>query len=157
MRAYQVFAGMAPEQATALLGALREQSPATYAQALAMASAALRARPVYLRRQPLEKQAQAARRAFSRVAANEAAEEVLATFFLECEKDLLVEWLDGLGVAHEDGTLSATPEAPPGAKLREAVESFRKGGDGWKRELLLRAFAAQSAVDWPELDALLEG
>jgi hypothetical protein len=155
MRAYQVFAGMAPDRATALLGALREKSPATYEQALALASAALRARPVYLRRQPLEKQAQAARRAFSRVAANEAAEEVLATYFLECEKALLLEWLDAVGVEHDDGTLSATPAAPPAKKLREAVEAFRKGADDWKRDLLLRAFAAQSAVDWPELEALL--
>jgi hypothetical protein len=39
--------------------------------------------------------------------------------------------------------------------LRKAVEAQRAKGDDWNRELLLRAFAAQDAIDWPALDALL--
>ena len=158
MRAYQVFADMTQEQASALLSAFKERSPATYRQSLALASAALKARPVYLLRQPLEKQAQAARRALSRVAANDAAEEVLATYFLDCQRELLVEWLDTAGVEHEDGTLKeARPAAPDAEKLRAAVDTFRGASDDWNRDLLLRAFAAQSSIDWPDLDTLLAG
>jgi hypothetical protein len=157
MRAYQVFADMTPEQASALLSAFKERSPATYRQSLALASAALKARPVYLMRQPIEKQAQAARRALARVAANDAAEEVLATYFLDCQRELLVEWLETAGVEHEEGTLKeARPPAPEPAKLRDAVDAFRKASDDWNRDLLLRAFAAQSSIDWPALDDLLE-
>lgn len=156
MRAYQIFASLPPERAAELFRVLREKSPLAFQQALAVASAALKARPVYLAKQPFEKQAEAARRALSRVSANLVAEEVLAGYFLECQRELLVEWLDSLGIAHEKGSLAeARPAEPPAATLRKAVKTFRAGSDDWNRELLLRAFAAQEAIDWPELDGLL--
>jgi hypothetical protein len=36
-----------------------------------------------------------------------------------------------------------------------AVAKFREGADPEDRQLLLEAFAAQSAVEWPALDAVL--
>ena len=156
MRSYQVFAAMTPERAIAFLRVLQEKSPAAFVTVLHAASAALRARPVYLQRQPFEKRAAAVRQALSRVQANGLAEEMLALYFLECRKDLLVEWLDAAGIAHEEGVLKeASPPEPPAEKLREAVVAFRKGEDPEERELLLQAFAAQSVVEWPALDRLL--
>ncbi len=156
MRAHQVFAAMSPERAVAVMSTLREEAPLAFAQALAVASAAMRARPVYLAKRPLEKQAEAARRAFSRVSAVDAAEQILATYFLECRTALLEEWLDALGLPHEKGVLQDdSPEAPATEALTKAVGSFRQGDDPEERELLLQAFAAQTAIDWPDLDALL--
>lgn len=156
MRAHQVFAAMSPQRAVAVMAALRERAPLAFGQALALASAAMRARPAYLARRPLEKQAEAARRAFARVSAVDAAEQILATYFLECQRPLLEEWLDRLGLSHQEGVLKEErPEPPDAARLGEAVAAFRRGEDPEERELLLRAFAAQSAIDWPQLDALL--
>jgi 5-carboxymethyl-2-hydroxymuconate isomerase len=45
MRSYQVFAGLAPDHAQALLQGLAEKAPAMFAQSLAAASAAMKARP----------------------------------------------------------------------------------------------------------------
>ena len=157
MRAHQVFAAMSPERAVSFMATLREHAPLAFAQALAVASAAMRARPAFLAKRPLEKQAEAARRAFARVSAADAAEQILATYFLECRTALLEEWLDAVGLDHDKGVLTDdSPEAPDAGKLRAAVEAFRSGDDPEEREILLRAFAAQSAIDWPELDALLE-
>lgn len=157
MRSYQVFAGMAPERATALMQRLAEKAPAVFDQAVQAAAAAMKARPVYLRRQPLDKRAAAVRRALARVHANEVASEILAVYFLECRKELLVEWLDQVGLEHEDGTLKDDlPPQPSEAKLREAIEAFRGVDADEDRELLLRAFAAQDVIEWPGLDALLE-
>jgi hypothetical protein len=91
---------------------------------------------------------------------NPISEEMLAVYFLECRNDLLVEWLDGLGLEHEKGTLKGedAPPEPPAAKLAEALEGFRKNAkddDRADRELLLKAFAAQTSITWPELDKLL--
>lgn len=159
MRAHQVFASMSPERAAALLEALSRQTPAVFAEALAVAGGMLKARPVYLRRLPFERRAEAVRKALSRVAANDLAEEVLATYFLECRRPLLEAWLDAVGLPHEEGVLeSDAPPPPPKKQLEQAVKRFRTAGseqDGDDRELLLRAFAAQRAIDWPDLDALL--
>jgi hypothetical protein len=158
MRPYQLFAAMPPEQARIVLGELQEKAPLAWAQALGLTAGALKARPVFLQRQPADRRAELVRKALARVTADPIAEEMLAVYFIECRKELLVDWLDRLGVEHEDGTLSGEPSEPPEKKLREAVEGFRKqasSDDASDRELLLRAFAAQSSIDWPKLDALL--
>jgi hypothetical protein len=158
MRSYQVFAAMSQEDATRFMKTLADEVPTMFNQALMAASAAMKARPVYLKRQPFEKRAAAVRRALSRVSANPVADEVLAVYFLDCKKALLTEWLDLLGLEHEDGTLKdETPVAPPDGKLTESIEKYLGADDDADRGLLLRAFAAQEAVEWPTLDASFAG
>ena len=113
MRSYQVFASMSNDEAVRLLRALADQSPGAFANAVAVAAVAMKARPVYLQKQPFERRAEHVRRALARVAANPMASEILAAYFLECRKPLLIEWLDTVGLAHEEGMLSA--DAPPAA------------------------------------------
>ena len=84
------------------------------------------------------------------------AEELLAVYFLEARKELLIEWLDTLGIEHDEGSLKDDePKQPSKKKLGDAVKSFRAIDDDSDRELLLAAFAALSAIDWPALDALI--
>jgi hypothetical protein len=156
MRSHEVFQRMTPEEAAGLLEVLREESPAIASVALGAAAAAFKLRRQFLMRQPRERQADWVRRALARPANAAAAEEVLADFFLEHQKDLLLELLDAFGVEHEDGSLAQThPPSPTKRKLGAAVKKFRAGEESSYRELLLRAFAAQSAIDWPDLEALL--
>lgn len=158
MKAYQVFARMSPERTHALLESLREGAPAVYTQALAAASAWLRARPQFVRKQSPDKRAQLVRRALARVSTSIVAEEVLAAYFLQVKKPLLIEWLDAVGLEHEDGGLkSHAPPEPARSVLEKALADYRaKPHDAADRELLLEAFAAQSAIDWPALEELIE-
>ena len=156
MKAYQVFARMTPERTHALLEGLREGAPAVYTQALAAASAWLRARPQFVLKQSPERRAKLVRQALSRFNTSLVAEEVLAAYFLQVKKPLLIEWLDLLGVPHEDGGLADEAPAEPAREVLErALASYRKPGDAADRELLLEAFAAQSAIDWPLLEELI--
>ena len=159
MKPYQVFARMSPERAERVLNAILEESPAVYTQAVAAAAATMKARPQFMMKQPKDKRAKLIRQALSRVAASPIAEEILATYFLELRKELLTEWLDALGLEHEEGVLKGdAPDAPADGELQKLVDAYRKG-DGDEaddRELLLEAFAAQSAIDWAAFDAMLE-
>ena len=156
MRSYQVFAAMSPEEAERMLRVLSKESPAMFRQMVDAAAVSIKARPVFLRKQSFELRAKTIRRALARVSANLVADELLAIYFLECRKPHLIEWLDLVGLAHEDGTLKdETPAQPAASDLAAAVEKYRGTGEDPDRDLLLRAFAAQSAVQWPALDALL--
>jgi hypothetical protein len=162
MRPYQIFATMPPEQARGLLESLKERAPGAYAQSIGLTAGALKARPVFLQRQPPERRAELMRKALGRVVSDPIAEEMLAIYFLECRNELLVEWLDALGLEHEKGTLKGddAPAEPAADVLEKALADYRaKAGDADRadRELLLRAFAAQTSIDWPKLDALLAG
>lgn len=156
MRPHEIFAAMSPEQSERFFERLADESPMTFTQAMAGAAAAMNSRPQYLLKQPMQKRAASVRRALSRVAAKPLAEEILAVYFLECRQELLTEWLDQLGLKHEEGVLEDNaPECPDDAQLKKNVTDFRAKDEDPDRELLLRAFASQSAIDWPALDALI--
>lgn len=156
MRSNEIFSRMTPEAALAFLTEVHESAPAVEEIALSAAAGAFRLRPVFLRRQPRKRQAEWMRQALARTQMAAVAEEVLAEYFLEYHNELLGEFLDALGLEHEKGVLKGAPDCPEPAKLRGLVEEFRRGKDPERRELLVRAFAAQSAIEWPDLEALLE-
>ena len=156
MKPHQVFARLSPERAFALLSKVQEKLPGVYTQAVGAACVTLKARPQFMMKQPPAKRAAFVRQALSRVAAGSIAEEVLAAYFLEVRRDLLTEWLDALGIEHENGVLKQDdPPEPAREKIAAAVAKFREGADPEDRQLLLEAFAAQNAVQWPALDEVL--
>ena len=157
MRSNEIFSRMSPEAALAFLEEVHREAPKVEEIALSAAASAFRLRPMFLRRQQRKRQSEWMRQALSRNAFAAVAEEVLAEYFLEYHNDLLAELLDGLGLEHEKGVLKSegAPVCPDKSKLEAAVSAFRKGENAQRRDLLLRAFAAQTAIDWPELEALL--
>ncbi len=157
MRAFQIFAAMSNERVADLLKAMGEESPGVLMQAVQVAAASMNARPSYINKLPFAKKAATIRRALARVTANEIAEEILAVYFLQTRKALLADWLDSVGLEHEEGILKeSNPSQPPEESLRTTVKSFLAGEGPEDRLLLLQTFAGQSVIDWPVLDALLE-
>ncbi len=152
---------MTPEEAERFLVEVRSDAPSVARLALDAAAGAFRLRPDFLRRQPRARQAEWMRRALGRRVGATLAEEVLATYFLEHHKALLVELLDAFGVEHEEGLLKQeAPPCPDAARLDAALAEFRSRAsdeDRGRRELLLLAFASQASVDWPELEKRLLG
>lgn len=146
---------MSAEESQAFLGRLKDEAPAVARLALGAAADAFKLRPAFLKKQPRARQAEWMRRALGRNIGAAIAEEVLATYFMDHRSELLVELLDTLEVAHEDGTLNDKPDCPAKKKLQEAVKKFRAGEDAETRELLLLAFTAQSSIEWPPLEEML--
>lgn len=147
---------MTSDECEAVFAKIKETAPTIFVQSVHAAAAALKTRPAFLMKQPFAKQAAGVRRALSRVAANPIADETLAMYFLEVRKELLIEWLDQIGIDHDEGALTQdSPEEPSPAKVTEAVEKFRGADDDADRELLLRAFSAQASIEWPTLDELI--
>ena len=157
MRPNQIFAAMSQEKCGQIMERISQQSPEAVKQTVAAAAIALKFRPQFLLKQPLAMRVSSVRRALSRTSANTLAEELLAVYFLKCRLDLLSEWLDLVGLEHEEGILKAdVVTTPPDDALREKVTRFRAASADDDRELLLQAFAAQTAIQWPVLDELIE-
>lgn len=157
MKPNQIFAAMDAARCEQILGAISAESAETAKQVVASAAIALKFRPQYLLKQPPAKRAASVRRALSRVNSGSLGEELLALYFLKCRLPLLTEWLDLVGLAHEEGMLKdEVVESPPAAELEKHIAAFRGKDDDADRELLLQTFSAQAAVEWPALDALIE-
>ncbi len=155
MRSNQVFSRMSPEDSLRFLNQLKEEAPTVARLALGAAAEAFKLRPQFLKKQPKARQADWVRRALGRNVGAAIAEEILASYFMEHRSEMLIEWLDELGVEHEEGALKDTPECPSKKKLESAVKKFRSGDDAETREILLQAFAAQTSIDWAPLDDVL--
>ena len=157
MRPHQIFSEMSPEKCEHVMAKIAKEAPEVFRQTVTTAATTLKFRPQYLGKQPIPKRVAAVRRVLSRAASNSLAEELLAIYFLKCRLDLLSEWLDLMGLAHDDGILTEEESpCPEASDLEEKVATFRAGNDE-DVELLLRVFAGQAAIDWPALDAILAG
>jgi hypothetical protein len=147
---------MTDEECEAVVGEMRDEVKPLYKQIERTAAETLRLRSVFLGKQPFPKRCQMIRKAMALKVNAEAAAEVLAAFFMERYSEDVTELLDSFGVEHEDGVLKGpSPEEPTPKVLKETVEKFPKGGNALIRGVLLRAFAAQAAVDWPRLDEIV--
>ena len=155
-RPNDVFRTMTQDEAEAFLGEMRDELRPLYRQAERSAAETLRLRPVYLGRQPWAKRCGLIRKALALRVNAEPAAEILAAFFMERYAEDVAALLDLLGVEHDDGVLKEmSPAEPTKKKLKEVVAEFPTGDHAGPRALLLKAFAAQGAIDWPALDALV--
>ncbi len=155
-RSIDVFRSMTADEAQAFFGEMRDEVRPLYKQAEQAAANTLRLRPVFLGKQPFPKRCEMMRKALSLKVNDEAAAELLAMFFMERYSEDVGALLDLLGVEHDEGVLKdEAPKEPTKKKLSEAVEKFTAEGNSTLRSVLVRAFAAQGAIDWPKLDALV--
>lgn len=151
-----VFRSMTEQESRQLLQEMRDELRPLYKRILATSASTLRLRPVFLGKQPFEKRCELIRKAMALKPNAEAAGEILAAFFLERYGDEVVELLDALRLDHDDGVLrDPSPKQPAKKTLEATVKKFRAGDDAVMRGLLLKAFAAQSAIDWPALDEIV--
>lgn len=156
MRPHQIIAAMSQEKFERLLGKLNDENPEVLRGTTIAAAQVLKFRPKFLMKQPVAKRMKSIRQAVSRSNANHLAEELLAVYFLKCQLPLLTEWLDLMGLEHEDGILTQNVvPCPDAAELEAKLKQYRAASDDDDRELLLQVFSGQSAIEWPALDALL--
>ena len=152
MRSNEIFSQMTPDAALAFLdGSIAGAGGGDRALG---GRSAFRLRPVFLRRQPRKRQSEWMRQALARNAFAAVAEEVLAEYFLEYHAELLGELLDAFGLEHEKGVLKEPNDIFRRAKRPDDLDGAlpaHRGQRGVAPRLLLRAFAAQSAIDWPDL------
>lgn len=155
MQPHQIFGSMSQEKCEQIMEKIAKESPEVFRQTVTTAATTLKFRPQYLWKQPIPKRVAAVRRVLARPGSNPLAEELLAVYFLKCRLELLTEWLDLMGLAHEDGMLTddETP-CPDAGELEEKVKKFRSGNDE-DCDLLLQVFAGQAAINWPPLDEIL--
>ncbi len=151
-----VFRALTDEECQALLKEMRDELRGVYKQVERTAAETLRLRPVFLGKQPFPKRCQMIRKAMSLKVNAEAASEILAAFFMERYSEDVVALLDAFGIEHDDGVLKGpSPDEPAPKVLKETAAKFPQGDNALMRSVLLRAFAAQGAVDWPGLDAIV--
>lgn len=114
---------------------------------------ALKFRPQMIRKLPLEKRAKSARAILARGGNAELCYELFGSYLLKHTKDLVLAFLDGTDVKHEDGMVDdIVAEKPTGDKVATTVAELDKTFDSADVTLYL-SMAAEQWPSVPEVDA----
>jgi hypothetical protein len=151
-----IWAGMSDDLAAMVLSEVRQETPDLYREALATAAGALRMRPQVLRQQPAPRQAATIRRVLTQVGQQELGAHILIEWLTKRQKPMLGQFLDDLGIAHEEGVVKEEigPE-PDAGRLTTAVARLHETYPPEHVRLYLSAFSAITADTWERLPALI--
>ncbi len=113
---------------------------------------ALRFRPQAIRKVPIERRAKKARELILARKNAELAYEFIGAYLMKVDKELVTDFLDKTGVAHEDGMIEDLDDLPADDKLDTAIQELDAGHEAENVTMYLSLAAQQ----WPEVPRLAE-
>jgi hypothetical protein len=114
-------------------------------------------RVLFIERKPPNERHAWLQSALGRSLSNVLAGHVLQAWLLGANKEMLCDFLDAMGVKHEqDGTVDEIPPSPAREKVVSAVQQLLSRYPAEKVAVYLHAFREMdSAAQWPPLDEML--
>ncbi len=157
MKSHEIFAAMSAALAGDIFGYLqKEQKPVLKAAIQGLANQR-NLRPVFIERKPPAERYAWLKAALSRKASDTFAAHLLQGWLLGKENAMLCDFLDSLGIAHdEDGTVEQLPDSPGKENLQAAIDQLLAKYPAEVAAVYLHAFHdMDSTVTWPPLGELL--
>lgn len=147
---------MSPKLAADLLGYVFENDRPLYRATMAAVAEARRVRPVFLERQPRAQRNETILATLTRPSMETAAATLLRGWLMKGHLGLLKDFLDALGIPHNEGVVDDLPESMPDDKLKPAVEKVLAKHPHEVVAVYLHAFNTMNETQWKNLDALLQ-
>ncbi len=158
MKAHELFQRMSPATAAQVFSFLHKEEKAVYKAAIQGLANQRNLRGVFVERKPPNERYPWMQAALSRPISDTLATHLLQAWLLGANKEMLCEFLDALGIAHDlDGTVEVIPEAPPKETIKAAVDKLLAKHQAETVAVYLHAFRdMDSSVQWPALNEILE-
>ncbi len=135
---------------------LRNQERKIYIAALSSLCTHRKLRTVVVQKKPVPEQIDWMLKSVRQKSANEIAENVLQLWLLKGNTDLLVAFLDGLGIAHDGaGAAEDIPENIDPDKLKATVDQLLTKFDPGLVRVYLHTFQMQRKGGWQEIADLI--
>ena len=132
-----------------------ENEKKLYRAALDAVAQSRKLRPVFLERQPRSERHALLIGSLSRPALNQAADSLLRNWLLKKHPALLVDFLNALGIKHENGVVEDLPQRVDDAQLRSAVEAVLAKHPRGAVAVYLHAFNSMNGEHWENLENLV--
>ena len=156
LKSHELIGFMPPTLAAEILAFTFESEKPTYKATLAAVAQARKLRPVFLERQPRTQRDATILATLTRPSMDATAGGLIRTWLLKKHKAVLVDFLDALGIAHNDGVVDNLPDTMDDAKLKSAVEGLLAKYPPEVVAVYLNAFDDMNEVSWPNLAMLLK-
>lgn len=156
LKCYELVGFMPATLAQEILDTTYRDDKPLYKAVLAAVAEATRVRPAFLEKKPRAQRHLDMISVLGRPRMEEAAASLIRGWLLKAQTAMLADFLDTLGIPHENGAVEEFPEAVPDDKLLAAVEAVLAKYPREKVALYLNAIHATSGVKWPNLERLLQ-
>ena len=156
LTSHELLGFMSPPLALEILTYTYESDKPLYRAALGAVAEARKLRPIFLERQPRPQRHTAMLATLARPPLELVAGNLLRAWLLKKHKQMLVDFLDELGIAHQDGVVDELPAAMDEAKLRAAVDVLLGKYPPEVVAVYLHAFSEMNTVGWSPLKTMLE-
>lgn len=157
LQPHEILARLNPELTNDLFAHLHGKERKLYQATIDTLAKQRRFRPVFIeRKQPAERHAWM-KEALGRATNNAVAAHLLQIWFVGAHKDVLCDFLDALGIQHdENGTIEQLPPAPAKEDLKKAVDTLSGKHSPALVAAYLQTFQAlDDSGGWGTLEELL--
>jgi len=155
MTSHEMFAMMPQALGNRIVEEMAAEDKAFYRGVLDGVAQARKVRLVYLERQPRTDRHTLVVTTLARPSMEPAAANVLRTWFLKKQNQLLIDFLDALGIQHEKGIVEDLPEKVDDAKVKSAVEALLAKHPAEVVALYLHSFLHLNDAHWHNLEEIL--
>ncbi len=155
LSAHELLGFMSPSLAMEILTYAYENDKPIYRATLNAVAEARKLRPVYFERQPKPQRHAAMLVSLARPALDAVTSGLIRAWLLKKHKAMLTDFLDALGIKHEDGVVDDLPPAMDDARLKAAVETLLAKYPPETVAVYLHSFNEMNEQEWPNLATLL--
>jgi hypothetical protein len=156
LKSHELLGFMSPALATDILSFIFESDKPAYKATLAAVAEAKHVRPVFLERQPRAARHAAMLSALTKPQLDGAAAAFIRAWLVKKHAAMLVDFLNALGIPHENGVVEDLPGAVADEKLKAAIEVLLGKYPHEVVAVYLNAFNDMNAAGWENLKTLLE-
>ena len=158
MQSHLLFRNIPDSLSHEILEFLRTDERDMYKTALATLAAQRKLRPVFVQRKPVPKQISWLKETLQLRTSDGVAEHIFQIWFLKAKAEMLVTFLDELGIEHDgEGSVEGSlPETMEDEKLKTTLDDLVSKHDPKLVTLYLRIFNLQTKDGWANIEALLE-
>ena len=157
MKASEIFQHLSPATAENVLTYLQETEKPTYKVAVQTLAAQRKLRPVFVERKPRPERYTWLQNALGRPQGEQIAANLLQMWLMATQSPMLCDFLDSLGIEHDEhGGIDNLPASPPADKLDAAVDGLLAKHPPEIVAVYLHCFHAMDIAGWPALGAKLD-
>ena len=156
LKSYELFGFMSPAQAEEILAFAHESDKPAYKATLAAVAQARHVRPVFLERQPRAQRHAAMAATLARPALDAASGGLIRVWLVKKQRAMLVDFLNALGIKHDDGVVENLPAEMDDVKLKSAVAALLAKHPPEAVAVYLNAFNEMNEANWANLKTMLE-
>jgi hypothetical protein len=158
MKSHELFQCMSPALAAQIFGFLQKEQQPVYKAAIQGLANQRNLRPVFIERKPPAERFVWLQSALARKISEGVAAHLLQAWLLGANKQMLCDFLDALGITHDDeGTIEEVPPSPPKDVLARAVSELLDKYPAEAVAVYLHAFQEMDgSARWSALGELLQ-